>query len=51
MAEADLASIEGAIRVFDPDIELRAVGKRVAAIHAAPEGAMDLHFRGLASIQ
>ena len=40
MCEADLASIEGAIRVFDPDIELGDKGRRVPAVHAAPEGDM-----------
>lgn len=40
MCEADLASIEGAIRVFDPDIELQDKGRRVPAVHAAPEGDM-----------
>ena len=40
MLEADLASIEGAIRVFEPDLELADKGKRVPAVHAAPEGAM-----------
>ncbi len=44
MLEADLASIEGAIRVFDPDVTLRDSVKRVPALHAAPEGQMARHI-------
>ena len=40
MLEADLASIEGAIRVFDPDTALPDKGRRAPAINAAPEGQM-----------
>ena len=46
MCEADLASIEGAIRVFDPDIELQDKGRRVPAVHAAPEGDMARYILG-----
>ena len=40
MLEIDLANIEGAIRVFDPDIVVPERSKRVPAVHAAPVGHM-----------
>ena len=41
MMEIDIASVEGAIRVFAPGIDLKDLaGKRIPAFHAAPEGAM-----------
>jgi hypothetical protein len=44
MLEADLASVEGAIRVFDPDSILPEKGKRVPALNAAPFGHMTRHI-------
>lgn len=41
MLEADLASIEGAIRVFDPDLDMeKHRSRRVPGVHTAPEGMM-----------
>ncbi|NVD45839.1 hypothetical protein [Qipengyuania atrilutea] len=44
MLEADLVSIEGAIRVFDPELVVHGRSKRVPAIHAAPVGQMARHI-------